>query len=127
LHLSAVVQALPSSQALMLLAKMHPVEVSHESLVHGFWSLHVMTVPRHAPALQWSPLVQALASLQVFAFAFVNTHPTSALHESFVQGLPSSQGRAGPPVQTLAAQMSLVVHLSPSSHDFVFAVCAQPP
>jgi hypothetical protein len=89
--------------------------------------LHGMVVPTHAPALQWSPLVQALPSLQVFAFAFVNTHPTSALQESLVQGLLSLQTSAGPPVQTFEAQTSFVVHLFPSSQGCVFAVCAHPP
>ena len=51
-HLSAVVQALPSSQAFVLFVKMHPVAVSQESSVQGLLSLQVMVEPAQAPAMQ---------------------------------------------------------------------------
>jgi hypothetical protein len=51
-HLSDVVQALPSLQALVLLAKMQPFAVSHESSVQGLLSLQVIVVPTHLPAEQ---------------------------------------------------------------------------
>jgi hypothetical protein len=50
--LSDVVQALPSSQALVLLAKMQPLLVSQESSVQGLLSLQTTVVPTHLPAEQ---------------------------------------------------------------------------
>jgi hypothetical protein len=51
-HRSDVVQALLSSHALVLFAKMQPFPVSHESSVHGLLSLQVTVVPTHLPDAQ---------------------------------------------------------------------------
>jgi hypothetical protein len=125
-HRSDVVQALPSSQALVLLATMQPVEVSHESSVQGFLSSQVMVVPVHLPATQWSLLVQALLSLQAFALSLVNTQPLAGAHESSVQGFLSSQANAAPPTHALFAQVSLVVQALLSLHGAVLATLEHP-
>ena len=125
-HPSDVVQALPSSQALVLLATMQPVEVSHESSVQGFLSSQVMVVPVHLPATQWSLLVQALLSLQAFALSLVKTQPLAGAHESSVQGFLSSQANAAPPTHALFAQVSLVVQALLSLHGAVLATLEHP-
>jgi hypothetical protein len=77
--------------------------------------LQTIVCPTQAPLAQWSPPVQAFPSVHVFVLSFVNTQPMAGAQESSVQLLPSSQTSAGPPVQVLPAQTSLVVHLLPSS------------
>ena len=124
---SAMEQALPSSHTTVLFVKTHPVAALQESSVQTLLSLHTMGAPEQAPAVQWSEPVQALPSVQALALLFVKTHPVAGLQESSVQLLPSLQGSAGPPVQTVAAHTSFVVHLLPSLQGAVFAVCAQPP
>src|SRR5262245_57756578 len=54
------------------------------------------------------------------------TQPTTALQESFVHGLPSSQLGAGPPTQTLSAQTSFVVHALLSLHGALLPVWMHP-
>jgi hypothetical protein len=90
-QVSPTVQTLASSQALVLLAWTQPLVRSHESLVHGFASSQWTPVPgTHRPAPQWSPSVQALPSSHAAAL-LVCAQPEATLHESFVQGLLSSQ------------------------------------
>lgn len=71
LQVSPIVQALPSLHAVPLAAgaKTQPVAALHESAVHELLSLHVIAAPVHVPALQASPVVQALLSLQVVPLA----------------------------------------------------------
>jgi hypothetical protein len=85
-------------------------------------------LPLQAPAWQVSVCVHAFPSLHETVL-FVCTHPVAALQLSSVQGFPSLQSGAGPPVQTSAAEhVSAVVqallslqatinwHLSVPSH-----------
>ena len=66
-HTSPVVHAFPSLHAAVLGAYTQPDAGLHESFVHPLESLHVTAVPTHVvDDVQWSPLVQALPSLQVF-------------------------------------------------------------
>ena len=115
-HLSAVVQALPSSHAFVLFVNTHPVAVLQLSFVHGLPSLQVGAgPPTQLPPLHVSFVVHALPSLQGTVL-FVKTHPVAVEHESLVHGLPSLHTSAAPPLHTPAAQASLVVHALPSSH-----------
>jgi hypothetical protein len=59
---SPVVQSLPSSQELALLAKLQPVAGSQLSVVHTLLSLQVTDAPAQAPPEQVSPPVHALPS-----------------------------------------------------------------
>ena len=86
---SPAVQAFPSSQAAVLLAKTQPVAGSQLSVVHAFWSSHDSGVPMHAPPEQVSCDVHALPSVHAFTL-FAWTQPASGSHVSVVQGLPSS-------------------------------------
>src|SRR5207249_1024255 len=90
---SPVVHALPSLQARVFGACMHPTAGSQESVVHTF------------PSSQGA----------VFG---VWTQPLPESQESSVQGLPSSQSSDGPPTHTPAAQVSAVVQALPSWHGF---------
>ena len=84
--------------------------------MQGLLSLHVVAVPgTHAPAEQWSPVVQAFPSLHVLASLGVNTQfPLVASHESSVQDLLSLQVFAVPGTQEPAEQWSPVVQAFPS-------------
>ena len=64
LHVSPVVQTLPSLQGAVLLTCWQPPIGSHESFVHGFPSSQLTAVPGwHVPPPQTSPFVQTLPSL----------------------------------------------------------------
>jgi len=112
-HISPVVHALPSSQAIVLLVLTHaPVFATQVSVVQTLLSLQrvaaseqrlhpvaVLHVPveqitaapgTQAPPKQVSGSVQALLSLQGSAL-FVYTQPVAVLHVSVVQTLLSSQ------------------------------------
>jgi len=121
------VQALPSLQLPALGVWVHPAVGLHASSVQGLLSLQLSAEPaEHAPSWQTSPVVQGSPSLQASVFA-VKVQPWSATQLSSVQGLPSTQLRAGPPTQSPSAQVSLVVHRSPSLQASVLKVCEQPP
>jgi hypothetical protein len=81
-------------------------------LVHG------ETPPLHSPAWQVSPVVQLLPSLQIVplgAFGFVHM-PVPGLHAPTSWHWSSAVQVTGlPPVQTPAWQVSVCVHLLPSS------------
>jgi len=64
-HVSPVVHALPSLQALVLLVKTQPIAPEHESDVQALLSLQVTGAPgRQNPNTQASLTVQAFPSLQ---------------------------------------------------------------
>jgi hypothetical protein len=98
-----------------------PVAGEQASTVQGSpsssWTA-VSGVPRQVPdALQASPVVQAFPSEQGCEFVGVCvTTPVAALHESWVQGLPSSTGVGVPTHTPDALQASLVVQAFPSEH-----------
>jgi hypothetical protein len=97
---ASAVQALPSLQDLEMCAQ--PVFGSHESLVHSFWSSQSTGIvpATQSPALQCSPVVQALPSEQALVSSFVPRHPPSLGSQvSSVQALPSSQPMVGPATQ----------------------------
>jgi hypothetical protein len=117
-HVSPVVHALPSLQGLVLSEWAHPVGASQESLVHGLLSSQFGGgPPLQVPPPQVSPVVHALPSLQGLVLSEW-AHPVSALHESLVHGLLSSQPSAGPPLHVPPLQTSFVVQALPSSHAF---------
>ena len=60
-HRSPVVQALPSSQAVVL-SVLTQVPFAQVSLVQGLWSSQSSGVPAQMPAVQASPVEQALPS-----------------------------------------------------------------
>jgi hypothetical protein len=104
-----VVHGLPSSQGAWFGTRAHPFDLSHVSSVHGFPSLQSRAgPPTHSPFEHRSPLVHAFPSLQVMVM-FACSQPDTGLHESAVQGFPSSQFGGGPPVQLPLRQASAVV------------------
>ncbi len=115
LQTSPVVQALASSQARLLAACKQPALTSQVSVVQGFVSSQPSATPGlQTPPPQVSPVVHALPSSQADAL-LVWAQPVLALQESLVHGFESSQFRAPVPAQTLAWQVSPVVHGLPSS------------
>jgi hypothetical protein len=126
-HVSAAVQALPSSQAAVLLALTHPVAGSQESSVHRFPSSQFGGAPdTQRPPAQVSPTVQALPSLQA-AVLFAFTQPVAGSHESSVHGLASLQARGAPGLQTPPPQASPTVQALPSSQGSVLFEKTQAP
>ena len=98
------------------------------SVVQALLSLHVTGVPAHAPlALQASPVVQRLLSLQAAPGVGAFTHPLEPLHESAVHGLLSLQFGGVPPTQTPPEQVSFVVQALLSLQEFVFGALVQAP
>ena len=80
--MSPAVHALPSLQLAVLLVKTQPVAALQLSFVHPLLSLQTIAVPVHVPALQLSPEVQTVPSLQAVplgAFGFEHT-PVAGLH-----------------------------------------------
>jgi hypothetical protein len=82
--------------------------------VHAFPSLQLIrTAPTQRPALQRSPVVQALESLQEFAsFAVATQAPESESHASSVHELPSSQPRTPADTQVPAPSQAPSVQAS---------------
>jgi hypothetical protein len=103
-----------------------PLGDGHESLVHAFPSSQFGGgPPTQLPPEQASPVVQSFWSSHG-AVLLVLRHPVVGSHVSVVQTLPSSQLGGGPPTQSLFEQVSLVVHLLPSSHGSLLATFLQP-
>src|SRR5437867_1879335 len=126
LHVSFVVQALPSLHGAVLFVWTQPVAGLQESSVQGVGSREVEGGrPAHAPPLQVSFVVQALPSLHG-AVLFVWTQPVAGVQESSVQGLPSLQFGGGPPAHAPPLQVSFVVQALPSLHGAVLFVWTQP-
>ena len=127
---SFVVQAFPSSQALLLSVWVQPEAGSQASSVQGLLSLQSaadVSVPTHDPPLQASPVVQAFPSSQA-ALLFVLKQPELGSQRSSVQGLLSLQSVADvstpphvPPVHT-----SPVVQAFPSLHELELLAWTQP-
>ena len=125
-HVSAVVQALPSSQAIVLLANTQPVAGLQLSFVQMLLSLQTTAVaPVHVPAPQTSPAVQAFPSLQAIVL-FACAQPVAGLQLSLVQTLLSLQFVAAPPTQAPAEHVSPVVHAFPSLQEAVLFAKTQP-
>jgi hypothetical protein len=123
---SPVVQALPSSQAAVLLVNAHPVSGSQVSVVQALPSLQTVAVPGwQLPPPQMSPVVHTLPSSQAFVLP-ANTHPVAGLHESSVHGLLSSHTVAVPGWQLPPEHVSPVVQESPSLQAAVLLVNAHP-
>src|SRR5262245_22801283 len=78
----------------------------------------------HCPALHARTPAPTLQHVVEGSFAW--THPLVETQESAVQGLPSSQLRAGPPVHTPLRHTSMVVQKLPSSQGAALGVCTQP-
>jgi hypothetical protein len=124
-QVSPDVQAFPSSQAIVLFVKTHPVAGLHESVVQALPSSQAIAVPPHAPPPQTSPDVHAFPSSQAIVL-FVKTHPVAGLHASSVHTLPSSQTTGVPGWQAPPPQISPTVQASPSSQAFVLFVNTHP-
>jgi hypothetical protein len=127
LHLSPVVQALPSSQSAVLLAWAQvPSAGLQLSSVQTLSSLQLLATPTHWPAEHVSLLVHALPSSHV-AVLFVWTQPVAGTQLSSVHGLVSAQLGGAPPWHAPAEHVSAVVQALPSSHEAVLFACWQAP
>ena len=117
---SPIVHGLPSSQGRLLPVCTQPLLGLQLSVVHGLPSSQSTAVPGlQAPSAHWSPLVQALLSVQAAVF-LANTQPEVASQLSSVQTLPSWQLSLPPPVQAPALQASPPVQAVPSLHTVPF-------
>src|SRR5437899_2661924 len=125
LHVSEVVQALPSLHGSVLGSCRQPLAGSQESVVQGFPSLQLRGAPPHVPLLHVSDVVHALPSSHG-ALLFAWTHPLAGSQESVVQGLPSSQIGGAPPAQVPPLQVSPVVQALPSSHEALLLAWTHP-
>jgi hypothetical protein len=115
LHASAIVHAFPSLHAAVLFVWTHPVAGLQESSVQPLLSLQSSAgPPAQAPPLQVSTVVHALPSSHGATLS-VCRQPVPGMHESSVQGLPSSQLNGDDPAQVPPEQISAVEHGSPSS------------
>jgi hypothetical protein len=104
LHFSPVVHALPSLHAAPVVGTCWQGLAAFAGLqlsaVHGLLSSQFKAaLPWHTPAaLQTSPVVHALPSLQAVPVSGVNTHPVAGLQLSCVQALLSLHTTAAPGV-----------------------------
>jgi len=120
------VQGSPSLHAAAFGALAHPVAGLQESSVQGLPSSQASGGPgTHVPPVQVSPAVQTLPSLHGPEL-FWWTHPVAWLHESFVQGFPSSQFAGAPPTHAPMTHASPTVQALPSSQEAVLMMCRQP-
>ncbi len=127
-QVSFCVQASPSLQPKLLLAKTQPVFGLHESLVHTLLSAQVIALPLQSPAAQVSPDVHALPSLQP-AVLNVCRQPDVASQLSSVHGLPSPHDAAtlmAVPEQTPPPQTSPDVQRLLSLQPIALFTCVQP-
>src|SRR5262249_52864233 len=126
LHVSPVVQALPSSHGDSLLVCTQPTPGLQLSSVHTFPSSQLAGgPPLQRPPLHVSFVVQALWLLHG-AVLLVWTQPDCVSQLSSVQTLPSLQSGGGPPTQLPLLHMSLVVQALPSSQEAALLVCTHP-
>lgn len=113
-HTSLLVHALPSSHGVLLAfgVKTQPTAGLQVSSVQKVLSSQARGEPVHTPEpLHESLTVQAEPSLQgVPGITGVCTQPPLGLHESAVQGLPSSQLTVEPTHVPLPLQASALVH-----------------
>ena len=126
-HWSPEVHALLSEQVARSLATcLHPLEVTHESVVHVLASSQPRAAPPwHAPFEQLSPVVQALPSSQgPLALAWVQ--PAIASHASMVHATPSSQPMGLPGTHAPPRQLSPDVQTLLSVQVAALARCVQP-
>jgi len=126
-HVSPVVQALPSLQALVLFEKTHPVAGLQLSFVHPLLSLQTTAAPGwHVPPPQRSPDVHAFASSQGTVL-FVNTHPVAGLQLSVVQGFESAHdAEVSVNTHPVAGLHESAVHALPSLHEAEVSVWTHP-
>jgi hypothetical protein len=104
-------------------AKLHPVAGLHESTVQLMASLQASGAPLvHVPPTHWSPVVQALASLQAVPSGFGASAqaPVVGLQVAFWQGPEAEQTTGLAPRQVPAWQLSVRVHALPSLHAVPF-------
>ena len=130
LHVSAVVQASPSSHDAVVREVVHPAAESHPSETHGFAAFASHTrggPPLHVPPLHVSAVVQASPSLHDEVVREV-THPATESHPSETHGSAAfaSHTRGGPPLHVPPLHVSAVVQASPSSHDAVVREVVHP-
>ena len=124
-QVSPVVQALPSSQAIVLFVKTQPVAGLHVSVVHTLLSLQTTAaLVLQVPPPQVSPEVQAFPSLQEFVL-LVNTQPVAIVQVSVVQGLLSLHTMPTP-AHTPPLQTSPDVQAFASSQANVLLVKTHP-
>ena len=126
LQVSPCEQALPSSQAAVLLRWLQALSASQLSEVQGFPSsqLRGLAVTQR-PFWHWSPMVQALLSLQGLVLAML-LQPSLGSQESVVQALASLQSVAAPGRQAPSLQRSPPVQALLSEHGAVLFVNTQP-
>src|SRR2546428_410187 len=125
-HTSWPLQAVLSSQEAVLFVWKQPVCALQASSVQTLPSLQSSGAPpTQAPALQVSPVVQALPSSQE-AVLFVKTHPVAGAQLSSVQTFWSLQTSAGPPWQVPPPQVSFVEQALPSLQEAGLFVNAHP-
>jgi hypothetical protein len=121
-QVSPVVQAFPSSQAIVLFVKTQPASSVQVSVVQGLLSLQIRPTPGwQVPPPQVSPVVHGLPSSHAFVL-FVKTQPVAGLQLSVVQTLLSLQTTGVPGLQTPPPQTSPAVQALPSSHALVLLV-----
>src|SRR5205809_500697 len=126
LHVSLVVQALPSLHGGGLFGWPRPLAGLQLSVVHTLRSSQLGAgPPTHVPPLHVSFVVQASPSLHG-AVLFVWTQPVAGLQLSVVHMFPSSQLGAGPPTHVPPLHVSFVVQASQSLHGAVLFVWTQP-
>ena len=125
-HMSSDVQALPSSQAIVLLVNTHPVAGLQLSVVQRLASSQARAGPPwQFPPPQVSLVVQAFPSSHE-SVLFVKTQPAAGVHVSVVHGLLSLQTRPAPGWHVPPPQVSPVVHAFASSQAFVLFVKTHP-
>ena len=125
-QVSAVVQAFPSSQALVLFVWTHPAAGLHVSVVQTLPSSQTTgEAPAQLPPPHTSPVVQAFPSSQAFVL-LVKAQPVAGLQVSVVHALVSLQITGVAPAQMPPPHTSPVVQTLPSSHGLVLFVCSQP-
>lgn len=123
---SPAVQALPSSQAAVLLVLLQPACGSQTSVVQGLLSSQLTAVvPVHRPTAQVSPEVHASPSSQAVVLS-VAVQPTAGSQASVVHGLLSSHTTWVTPPHKPRAQVSPVVQALPSSQGPLVATLLQP-
>ena len=126
LQLSALVQALSSSQSAVLLGCWQPFSTSQLSSVQAVPSLQRSSAPAQTPSTQVSFLVQILPSSQGPAWPAWLQSPVFTSQLSAVQMLLSSQFLVAPATQPPSTQTSPTVQPLPSSQASLFGVFMQP-
>ena len=129
LQFSPLVQAFPSSQVPVMAVDKQPLSGLQLSAVQAFPSSQFLKLPPSQPLAVHTkgPSLHLLPLVHDCAIFTVQSHPCVGVQKKSKHGSPKSQTTALPDLHAPSSQLSLLVHLSPSSQLPLMELCTHFP